>query len=113
MEVREYVEQIQKNLEAKDPNQEEFLQAVEEFLPTVIPFLEEHPEYVEKNILGMIIEPERMVQFRVPWQDDKGNWQVNRGYRVQFNSAIGPRWSAFPSKCELKYLEVFRIRANL
>ena len=90
MEVIEYVEQIQKNLEAKDPNQEEFLQAVEEFLPTVIPFLEEHPEYVEKNILGMIIEPERMVQFRVPWQDDKGNWQVNRGYRVQFNSAIGP-----------------------
>lgn len=90
MEVREYVEQIQKNLEAKDPNQEGFLQAVEEFLPTVIPFLEEHPEYVEKNILGMIIEPERMVQFRVPWQDDKGNWQVNRGYRVQFNSAIGP-----------------------
>ena len=64
---------------------------------------------LKKIILGMIIEPERMVQFRVPWQDDKGNWQVNRGYRVQFNSAIGPYkgWSAFPSKCEFKYLEVF------
>ncbi|MFC0277435.1 NADP-specific glutamate dehydrogenase [Enterococcus devriesei] len=90
MEVREYVEQVQKNLAAKDPNQEEFLQAVEEFLPAVIPFLEEHPEYVEKNILEIILEPERMIQFRVPWQDDAGNWQVNRGYRVQFNSALGP-----------------------
>ncbi|MDT2827822.1 MAG: NADP-specific glutamate dehydrogenase [Enterococcus viikkiensis] len=90
MEVREYVEQVQKNLAAKDPNQEEFLQAVEEFLPSVIPFLEEHPEYVEKNILELILEPERMIQFRVPWQDDAGNWQVNRGYRVQFNSALGP-----------------------
>ncbi|WP_379945591.1 NADP-specific glutamate dehydrogenase [Enterococcus devriesei] len=90
MEVREYVEQVQKNLAVKDPNQEEFLQAVEEFLPAVIPFLEEHPEYVEKNILEIILEPERMIQFRVPWQDDAGNWQVNRGYRVQFNSALGP-----------------------
>ncbi|MDU6525166.1 MAG: NADP-specific glutamate dehydrogenase, partial [Enterococcus sp.] len=82
--------QVQKNLAAKDPNQEEFLQEVEEFLPAVIPFLEEHPEYVEKNILEIILEPERMIQFRVPWQDDAGNWQVNRGYRVQFNSALGP-----------------------
>lgn len=90
MEVQKYVEQIQKELVAKDPNQEEFLQAVDEFLPTIIPFLEEHPEYVEKNILGILIEPERLFQFRVPWQDDNGNWQVNRGYRVQFNSAIGP-----------------------
>lgn len=90
MEVQAYVAEIQKKLVAKDPNQAEFLQAVDEFLPTVIPFLEEHPEYVEKNILGLILEPERVIQFRIPWQDDKGNWQVNRGYRVQYNSALGP-----------------------
>ncbi|MGG5315929.1 NADP-specific glutamate dehydrogenase [Enterococcus sp. AZ072] len=90
MEAKQYVEQIQQYLEEKDPNQSEFLQAVEEFLPTIVPFLEEHPEYIEHNILGIITEPERMIQFRVPWQDDEGNWRVNRGYRVQFNSAIGP-----------------------
>ncbi len=90
MQAKQYVEQIQQYLEEKDPNQSEFLQAVEEFLPTIVPFLDEHPEYIEHNILGIIVEPERMIQFRVPWQDDKGNWQVNRGYRVQFNSAIGP-----------------------
>ncbi|GCF95742.1 glutamate dehydrogenase [Enterococcus florum] len=90
MEAKQYVAEIQKYLEEKDPNQSEFLQAVEEFLPTIVPFLEEHPEYVENNILGIITEPERMIQFRVPWQDDAGKWQVNRGYRVQFNSAIGP-----------------------
>ncbi|MGM0213046.1 NADP-specific glutamate dehydrogenase [Enterococcus sp. AZ109] len=90
MQAKQYVEQIQQYLEEKDPNQAEFLQAVEEFLPTIVPFLDEHPEYIEHNILKIIVEPERMIQFRVPWQDDKGNWQVNRGYRVQFNSAIGP-----------------------
>lgn len=90
MEAKQYVEQIQQYLEEKDPNQPEFLQAVEEFLPTIVPFLEEHPEYIKHNILGIITEPERMIQFRVPWQDDQGNWRVNRGYRVQFNSAIGP-----------------------
>ena len=59
-------------------------------METVVPFLEEHPEYVDQNLLAIITEPERLVQFRVPWQDDNGNWQVNRGYRIQFNSALGP-----------------------
>ena len=88
--VTEYVEKIQSELHAKDSHQAEFLQAIDEFMETVVPFLEEHPEYVDQNLLAIITEPERLVQFRVPWQDDKGNWQVNRGYRIQFNSALGP-----------------------
>lgn len=52
--------------------------------------LDTHPEYIEKNILELLTEPERVIQFRVPWQDDEGNWRVNRGYRIQYNSAIGP-----------------------
>lgn len=88
--VTEYVEKIQAELHAKDSHQAEFLQAIDEFMETVVPFLEEHPEYVDQNLLAIITEPERLVQFRVPWQDDNGNWQVNRGYRIQFNSALGP-----------------------
>lgn len=88
--VTEYVEKIQAELHAKDCHQAEFLQAIDEFMETVVPFLEEHPEYVDQNLLAIITEPERLVQFRVPWQDDNGNWQVNRGYRIQFNSALGP-----------------------
>lgn len=90
MNAKEYVAQIKQQVEKKDPNQPEFIQAVDEFLPTIVPFLEEHPEYIEKNILSLLIEPERFFQFRVPWQDDAGNWRVNRGYRIQFNSALGP-----------------------
>ncbi|WP_159722488.1 NADP-specific glutamate dehydrogenase [Enterococcus sp. CSURQ0835] len=90
MNAKEYVAQIKQQVEQKDPNQPEFIQAVDEFLPTIVPFLEEHPEYIEKNILSLLTEPERFFQFRVPWQDDAGNWQVNRGYRIQFNSALGP-----------------------
>lgn len=90
MNAQEYVKQIQNQLHEKDTYQPEFLQAVDEFMSTVLPFLEEHPEYQEKNILELITEAERIIQFRVPWQDDKGNWQVNRGYRVQYNSAMGP-----------------------
>jgi glutamate dehydrogenase (NADP+) len=86
----EYVKSIQEEIHAKDANQPEFLQAVDEFLATVVPFLEKHPEYEDSNLLALITEPERFIQFRVPWQDDKGNWQVNRGYRIQFNSALGP-----------------------
>ena len=52
--------------------------------------MDTHPEYIEKNILELLTEPERVIQFRVPWQDDEGNWRVNRGYRIQYNSAIGP-----------------------
>lgn len=81
---------LQRKIHAKDPNQPEFLQAIDEFFANLTPFLEEHPEILEHNLVEMITEPERAIQFRVPWQDDAGKWQVNRGFRVQFNSAIGP-----------------------
>ena len=74
----------------KNPNETEFLQAVAEILPTLQPFLDDHPEYENASILERLVEPERQIMFRVPWVDDSGKVQVNRGYRVQFNSAIGP-----------------------
>lgn len=88
--VTMYLENLTQQIHQKDAHQEEFLQAVDEFLSTVKPFLEEHPEYIEHDLLRIITEPERLIQFRVPWQDDQGCWQVNRGYRIQFNSALGP-----------------------
>lgn len=75
---------------AKDPNQPEFLQAVLEVAETVIPFTMENPKYADAKILERIAEPERLIQFRVPWMDDKGRFQINRGFRIQMNSAIGP-----------------------
>ncbi|NQW36575.1 MAG: NADP-specific glutamate dehydrogenase [Flavobacteriales bacterium] len=74
----------------RNPHEQEFLQAVHEVAETVIPFIEEHPHYREKKILERMVEPERTIIFRVPWVDDKGDVQVNRGFRVEFNSAIGP-----------------------
>ncbi|HNT91911.1 MAG TPA: NADP-specific glutamate dehydrogenase, partial [Smithellaceae bacterium] len=73
-----------------DPSQPEFHQAVEEVMETLEPTVKKHPEFVKANIYERIVEPERTVIFRVPWMDDKGNVQVNRGFRVQFNNAIGP-----------------------
>ncbi len=75
---------------ARNPNEPEFLQAVREVAETVIPYIEDHPKYKENKILERIVEPERVIMFRIPWLDDKGQVQVNRGFRVQFNSAIGP-----------------------
>jgi glutamate dehydrogenase (NADP+) len=74
----------------KNPAEPEFLQAVEEFLTSIGPALDKRPEYQEERILERLIEPERIVIFRVPWLDDRGNVQVNRGFRVQFSSALGP-----------------------
>ncbi|MFD1672151.1 NADP-specific glutamate dehydrogenase [Agrilactobacillus yilanensis] len=88
--VKQYIAEIKQVIEQRDPYQAEFKEAVFEVLDTLVPVLEKHPEYVQQNLLGRLVEPERVVQFRVPWQDDAGNWQVNRGFRVQFNSAIGP-----------------------
>ena len=75
---------------ARNPNQPEFHQAVQEVLETLEPVLEKHPEWVKAGIMDRLVEPERQIMFRVPWVDDNGNVQVNRGFRVQFNSAIGP-----------------------
>lgn len=77
-------------VESKNPNEPEFLQAVREFAETVIPFIAERKKYDGKNLLLRIAEPERSVIFRVPWVDDKGEIIVNRGFRIQMNSAIGP-----------------------
>ena len=77
-------------VDAANPNEPEFMQAVVEVAESVIPFIENHPKYKGKSLLERIVEPERIVMFRVPWTDDKGNVHVNKGYRVEFNSAIGP-----------------------
>jgi glutamate dehydrogenase (NADP+) len=85
-----YVQQVLEKVKARNPHEPEFLQAVEEVLISLEPVIEQHPEYVEANLLERIVEPERQILFRVPWVDDEGKVQVNRGMRVQFNGAIGP-----------------------
>jgi glutamate dehydrogenase (NADP+) len=78
------------SVRAKNPNEPEFLQAVEEVAETVIPFVEENPKYKSAKILERLAEPERVILFRVPWIDDAGEFQINRGFRIEMNSAIGP-----------------------
>ena len=79
-----------RSAEERNPHEPEFLQAVREVAETIIPFVEAHPKYKEAKILERMIEPERVITFRVPWETDAGEVMVNRGYRVEFNSAIGP-----------------------
>ena len=88
--MSKYVDRVLKETVAKNPNQPEFIQAVEEVLTTLDPVLKVHPEYERNAILERMVEPERVIMFRVPWVDDKGIVRVNRGYRIQMNSAIGP-----------------------
>ncbi len=85
-----YLAGLMERVIKRNPNEPEFHQAVEEMLETLDHVADRHPEYIEKGVFDMIVEPERVIKFRVPWMDDNGNIQVNRGYRVQFNSAIGP-----------------------
>ena len=85
-----YVSEQLEKLKAKNSNEPEFIQAATEVLTSLEPVFEQNPQYEENGILERITEPERVIMFRVPWVDDNGNVQVNRGYRVQFNSAIGP-----------------------
>ncbi len=84
------IQDFMKEVIARNPNEKEFLQAVEEVAEAVIPFMEGNPKYQNKMLLERMVEPERILMFRVPWLDDRGKTQVNRGYRVEFNSAIGP-----------------------
>lgn len=84
------LEKIMSDLERKNPGQPEFLQAVKEVLETIEDVVKENPKYEANNIIERIIEPDRVITFKVEWLDDKGNVNVNRGYRVQFNNAIGP-----------------------
>ena len=85
-----YLKSVVDGLKARNGHEKEFLQAVEEVLESLEPVVESDPRYEQQNIVGRMVEPERAVMFRVPWVDDNGVVQVNRGYRVQFNSAIGP-----------------------
>jgi len=85
-----YVEEVMASVKAKNPAEPEFHQAAHEVVESLAPILEKHPEYRKGKILERIIEPERVIMFRVPWVDDQGNVQVNRGFRIEMNSAIGP-----------------------
>jgi len=115
-----YQEQIDKFMEyakMRNPNEPEFLQAVKEVAEAVIPYIEENPKYQGKKLLERMIEPERTISFRVPWVDDKGEIQVNRGYRIQFNSAIGPykgglRFHSTVNQSILKFLGFEQIFKN-
>lgn len=86
----QYVERVLAELKQKNPNEPEFHQAATEILNGLKPVIERHPEYEKAALLERFVEPERVIMFRVPWVDDCGNVHVNKGYRVQFNSAIGP-----------------------
>lgn len=86
----DYIKQVLKTLERRNAGEPEFLQAANEVIESVTPVIERNKKYQDAKILDRITEPERVLMFRVPWQDDKNNIQINRGFRVQFNSAIGP-----------------------
>ena len=88
--AKAYVEKVYKTVIARNPYESEFHQAVKEILESLTPVFAKEPHYIKHGILERIVEPERVITFRVPWVDDNGNVQVNRGFRVQFNSALGP-----------------------
>ena len=85
-----YLAEVMEKVEKRNPGEPEFHQAVREVLESLEPVIEANPQYVQRGVIEEIVEPERIIKFRVPWVDDNGNIQVNRGFRVQFNSAIGP-----------------------
>ena len=90
MSVTQYVQRFMENIVAKNPAEPEFHQAVKEVVESLVPCLERHPEYLEHRILERMSEPDRVFLFRVPWQDDRGEIHVNRGFRVEFNNVLGP-----------------------
>jgi len=88
--VHHYVDQVFETVKKRNPNESEFHQAVKEVFDSLKPVLAKNPQYIKQGILERIVEPERVISFRVPWVDDQGNVKVNRGFRVQYSSAIGP-----------------------
>ena len=90
MKANAVVQSVYEQVLKRNPGEAEFHQAVKEVLECLEPVLEKHPEYVKAKIVERLVEPERQIIFRIPWQDDKGEFQVNRGFRIQFNSALGP-----------------------
>ncbi|WP_394405024.1 NADP-specific glutamate dehydrogenase [Streptococcus sp. 20-1249] len=116
--AKEYIQASFEGVKARNSHEKEFLQAVEELFNTLEPVFEAHPEYITENILARIVEPERVISFRVPWTDKDGNVQVNRGYRVQFNSAVGPykgglRFHPTVNQSILKFLGFEQIFKNV
>ncbi|HBI05018.1 MAG TPA: NADP-specific glutamate dehydrogenase, partial [Paenibacillaceae bacterium] len=85
-----YVDGVYETVLKRNQGESEFHQAVKEIFDSLVPVFAQHPEYMKAGILERIVEPERIITFRVPWVDDQGNVHVNRGFRVQFSSAIGP-----------------------
>lgn len=90
MKAEEYIKETIEKVKVKNKGEETFIQAVEEVLTSLTPFIEQNPQYIENNILERIVEPERQIIFKVPWEDDNGKIQVNRGFRVEFNGVLGP-----------------------
>ncbi len=88
--MTEKISKFMEGVVARNTGEKEFHQAVLEVAEVIIPFIEDNPVYGDAKILERLVEPERVILFRVPWQDDKGEFQINKGYRVEFNSAIGP-----------------------
>ena len=86
----EYLNNVYNDFLKKNPAEPEYQQAALEILESIEPYVMKHPEFEEKKLIERFLEPERVVQFKVVWTDDKGKFQVNRGFRVQYNSAIGP-----------------------
>lgn len=116
--AKAYIQASFEAVKARNPHETEFLQAVEELFSTLEPVFEAHPKYIEENILARIVEPERVISFRVPWTDKDGNVQVNRGYRVQFNSSVGPykgglRFHPTVTQSILKFLGFEQIFKNV
>ena len=112
-----YVNRVWEEVKAKNANEPEFLQAVEEVLSTLEPAVDQMPQLEPNAILERMVEPERVIMFRVPWMDDAGNYHVNRGFRVQFNSAIGPykgglRFSKEVNLSVLKFLGFEQVLKN-
>lgn len=85
-----YLSEVYEMARRRDPNKPEFLQAVLELLRSLVPLVEKQPHLFKKGVLDRLIEPERFIQFRVAWKDRDNNTRVNRGYRIQFNSSLGP-----------------------
>ncbi|OFK61949.1 glutamate dehydrogenase [Globicatella sp. HMSC072A10] len=116
--TQSYITKVYETLTAKYPHEKEYLQAVKEFFHAISPVVEAHPEYEQLAILERIVEPERIISFRVPWVDDQGQVQVNRGYRVQFSSLNGPykgglRFHPTVNQSILKFLGFEQIFKNM
>ena len=88
--AKQYIDEVFAQLKARNSHQAEFLQAIEEIFISILPVFEQNPEFIEQNILARIVEPDRIISFRVTWVDDQNRVQVNRGYRIQFNNTLGP-----------------------